>query len=214
MAIYVGDKRYAPYIGDKRRRYMGGGGGILPSGYTQILGVKNTSTAYLPIAVKLGSGVRYELEISATSISSYTGIFSRNSVRNKEIIIFFHAGRQCYFNGGFNLSEGLVSGKKYKIVIDLAMESQYARMYIDDVKVRETSVNVDEGEDMYIFHDSVESRNGWVKGVLNTFKAYSNGELVNDYIPAIRKFDNKVGVYDIASDEFVLSPNGVDFIEP
>ena len=24
MAIYVGNKRYAPYIGDKRRRYMGG----------------------------------------------------------------------------------------------------------------------------------------------------------------------------------------------
>ena len=25
MGIYVGNKRYAPYIGDKRRRYMGGG---------------------------------------------------------------------------------------------------------------------------------------------------------------------------------------------
>ena len=28
MAIYVGDKRYAPYIGDKRRRYMGGGSSL------------------------------------------------------------------------------------------------------------------------------------------------------------------------------------------
>ena len=26
MGIYVGNKRYAPYIGDNRRRYMGGGG--------------------------------------------------------------------------------------------------------------------------------------------------------------------------------------------
>ena len=28
MGIYVGDKRYAPYIGDNRRRYMGGGGDV------------------------------------------------------------------------------------------------------------------------------------------------------------------------------------------
>ena len=43
MGIYVGNKRYAPYIGDKRRRYMGGGI-ILPDGYLKDKGLTPTKS--------------------------------------------------------------------------------------------------------------------------------------------------------------------------
>ena len=195
-----------------RRRYMGGGGGSspLPSGYTQILGVKNTSTAYLP-APTINAGVRYELEIAGHAVGGNTSVFGNNGSSNKEILVFFSNTTTCYLRGGFQVAN-FTKDQKYKIVIDLAMESEYARMYIDDVLVRQTSLNIDTGRDMQIFRDG--SRGGAVYGTMYSFKGYVNNVLINDYIPAIRNSDRKVGVYDIASNEFITSPNGVDFIEP
>ena len=188
-----------------RRRYMGKvDGGILPPGYTQLVGIKNTSTAYLPISVPLGTNVRYELESMGTGPH-----FSYNTTGNKEIIIFYQNNKSCYLNGNFS-APSFSTTSRYKIVIDLARESQYARAYIDDVKVRETSVNINTGASVQLFRDANRGTN--LKITIYAFKAYSGDSLVNNYIPAVRKSDNKVGVYDIASDEFITSPNGVDFV--
>lgn len=192
---------------------MGGvvGGGILPSEYKQIPGIKNSSTAYLPV-LQINTGVRYELEIEASAISTSTGAFGRNAkAHNKEILVFYSSSTQCYLNGGFRVSSFSLN-TRYKIVVDLAMESEYAKMYIDDTLVRQTGINIEAGADMFLFNDS--SRGGTVKGILYSFRGYQNGELVQDYVPAKRKADGKVGVYDIVNNEFITSPNGVDFVEP
>lgn len=48
MGLYVGNKRYAPYIGDKRRRYMGGGGEEpLPQGAVRVEYLQSTGTQYI-----------------------------------------------------------------------------------------------------------------------------------------------------------------------
>jgi len=39
-----------------------------------------------------------------------------------------------------------------------------------------------------------------------------NNELVRDFVPAKRDSDSKYGMYDLVTDTFYLSPNGVDFI--
>ena len=188
-----------------RRRYMSKvDGGILPPGYTQLVGIKNTSTAYLPISVPLGTNVRYELESMGNGPH-----FSWNTSGNREIIIFFQNRTTCYLNGAFS-APNFSTSQKYKIVIDLAHESEYARAYIDDVKVRETTINIDSGASVQLFRDANRGNN--LKITIYAFKAYSGDSLVNNYIPAMRKSDNKVGVYDIASNEFITSPNGVDFV--
>ena len=188
-----------------RRRYMGKvDSEILPPGYTQLVGIKNTSTAYLPISVPLGTNVRYELESMGTGPH-----FSWNTTGNKEIIIFFKNGKTCYLNGAFS-APNFSTTSRYKIVIDLAHESEYARAYIDDVLVRETTINIDSGASVQLFRDA--NRGNSLKITICAFKAYSGDSLVNNYIPAMRKSDNKVGVYDIASNEFITSPNGVDFV--
>ena len=188
-----------------RRRYMGKvDGGILPPGYTQLVGIKNTSTAYLPISVPLGTNVRYEFESMGNSAH-----FSWNTSGNKEIIIFNSGSTRCYLNGAFS-APSFSTTTRYKIAIDLARESEYARAYIDDLLVRETAVNINTGSSIQLFRDANRGNN--LRITIYAFKAYSGESLVNDYIPAMRKSDNKVGVYDIASNEFITSPNGVDFV--
>ena len=46
MAIYVGNKRYAPYIGDKRRRYMGGGGDAQPKPYLAFVAIEDGTFSF------------------------------------------------------------------------------------------------------------------------------------------------------------------------
>ena len=105
------------------------------------------------------------------------------------------------------------SGKSTLIDIVLGLlPPQSGRMYIDDTLVRQTGINIEAGADMFLFKDS--SRGETVKGILYSFRGYQNGELVQDYVPAKRKADGKVGVYDIVNNEFITSPNGVDFVEP
>lgn len=168
------------------------------------MGIKNTSTAYLPISVPLGTNVRYELESMGNGPH-----FSWNTTGNKEIIIFFMNSKSCYLNGNFS-APSFSATTRYKIVIDLARESEYARAYIDDSLVRETSVNINTGSSIQLFRDAY--RGNSLKITIYAFKAYSGEALVNDYIPAMRKSDSKVGVYDIAANEFITSPNGVDFV--
>ena len=45
----------------------------------------------------------------------------------------------------------------------------------------------------------------------NSFKIYDNGKLIRDFIPAKRKSDGVIGMYDLVGRKFYTSPNGVAF---
>ena len=66
MAIYVGDKRYAPYIGDKRRRYMGGKS--LPYD-AEIEYLESTGTQYIDLGFKATREIDIEISINRSSNS-------------------------------------------------------------------------------------------------------------------------------------------------
>lgn len=179
------------------------GTSLLPSGYARLTAIRNNGTAYLPVSVKLNTNVRYELESMGNGSH-----FSWNSTGNKEIIIFRNGSKNCYLNGKFTAPNYSVS-KKYKIVIDLARESNYARAYIDDVLVRQTSINLNTNSSIQLFRDAYRSIS--FKITIYSFKAYSGDTLVNNYIPAKRLSDGVIGVYDVASNTFLASPNGSSF---
>ena len=44
-----------------------------------------------------------------------------------------------------------------------------------------------------------------------SFKIYDNGKLIRDFIPAKRKSDGVIGMYDLVGRKFYTSPNGVAF---
>lgn len=45
----------------------------------------------------------------------------------------------------------------------------------------------------------------------DSFKIYDNGKLIRDFIPAKRKSDGVIGMYDLVGRKFYTSPNGVAF---
>ena len=69
MAIYVGDKRYAPYIGDKRRRYMGGAKGLPYDAEVEYL--ESTGTEFINSMVMPSSTLTTEVEFSVVEGFSF-----------------------------------------------------------------------------------------------------------------------------------------------
>ena len=61
-----------------------------------------------------------------------------------------------------------------------------------------SSVDYNSNYDLYLFHDN--NRNGIFR--LYSCKIYQEGELVRDFIPAIRSTDNAVGLFDNATGVF------------
>ena len=45
----------------------------------------------------------------------------------------------------------------------------------------------------------------------DSFKIYDNGKLIRDFIPAKRKSDGVIGMYDLVGRKFYTSPNGAAF---
>lgn len=61
-----------------------------------------------------------------------------------------------------------------------------------------SAINYSSNYDLYLFHDN--DRNGIFK--LYSCKIYQNGDLIRDFIPAIRSTDNAVGLFDNANNVF------------
>lgn len=80
MAIYVGNKRYAPYIGDKRRRYMGGGSSLPYDAEVEYLESTSTSKQYIDTGITdIWDGLVVTLDISVTDATGERDFFgSRN----------------------------------------------------------------------------------------------------------------------------------------
>ena len=69
MAIYVGDKRYAPYIGDKRRRYMGGGASLPYDAEVEYL--QSSGNQWIEIeSVKYNASNSYRIECGVMNLST------------------------------------------------------------------------------------------------------------------------------------------------
>lgn len=89
MGIYVGDKRYAPYIGDKRRRYMGGGSSLPYDAEVEYL--ESTGTQYI------------DTGIACRSFDQINGMFQADGTKSGNNAYIFFGQGMSYSSYNFEL---------------------------------------------------------------------------------------------------------------
>ena len=195
-----------------RRRVMGKKG-LLPSGYTQVEYIENTSTAYINTGVYTVCDHTFELE---TTISWDTlGGRQLNGSDNTQWI---------GINGNkwdIGVTAGVViAGRWYDVraVVTKGNGVRQTYIYVDGTLILTTNPlslpvprNLQHifiiGSDRYVVgqgkFSSYDKKKKW--------RIIRDGDVIRDYVPCISP-TNVVGMYDTVEGQFYSSPNGVAFI--
>ena len=216
MGIYVGDKRYAPYIGDKRRRYMGGGSAPLPyDAEVEYLVFANTQG----IDTNIISDLSYTFELKV-NISSIT-----NGSENKNKIFTSRAGSadsqsrffeleisssDNYLRPRYNTDKDLTT---YVVSLntDMVISFNTSGQYIVNNEVVKTVTRVSNSTTKHLFvgcNSGIASNCG-ITGKYYYYRLYDGSTLILDFIPVRVGTDGYF--YEKVSGELFKATNNTTF---
>ena len=195
-----------------RRRVMGRKG-LLPSGYTQVEYIENTSDAYINTGIRPYYNTRCVCDLALNSIVQYSYMFGENNDRFTQY--WFRLGTERTFHAGYGVNgtyvspETLATNKIYHIDMDknilLIESSTHTEQHIFPKDSRLVS-----SIPLFIFYSNgTQLYYGKIK--VYNFIIYDDEVLVRNFIPCISP-NNVVGMYDTVEGKFYSSPNGVAFI--
>lgn len=191
----------------RRRTMMGkSGGGILPSGYTQLSYIENTSGAVFQLPLMTDPSVveivfAPDVSSAPSTAGNYSCIFGSN---NNLQLAYQNTGKAYVGNGSASDNVFFADGVKAKVEACFTRTLNNAYYKVDDVDTgRKRAYNVSDAP--YVF-----------SGLKNFYYAYGkmyslkmwNGDnvLVHDLIPCIDP-NNVYGMYDIVGGMFYSSIN-------
>lgn len=203
MAIYVGNKRYALYVGNTRRKVMNIG--LLPDGYVAVDGIMNSTNAYLNTGINGLNTISFDITMSLNesipnNFECFFGMWPTASTGNgmqlllRSNQLYRAEGRNKFSVSGISTMTNLTVGEKYSFTV---------------TQTEPTSVD----NPFYVFarnyggNANTETDKVWIFAL----KIYQGGEIVRDYIPCISP-NQIVGMYDLVSKSFFSSPNNSAFV--
>lgn len=180
---------------------------VLPMSYDRLEYIENTSTAYIDCGLKPMYTFAYEIK---TNIRSSDIILGCKYINDDSDYRIFRTGEgYLYFDVGY---KRVMLPKITKPTFH-AKFGNYFIESLDDTNNKITGSTF--GEDMnkaqvsniFIFYNG----NKYSKGKIWLLKINRNDKTIRDFIPAKRKSDGVVGMYDLVGRKFYISPNGVAF---
>lgn len=188
-----------------RRRYMGGGGSLLPPGYVAVDGIMNSTNAYLNTGINGLNTISFDITMSLNenipnNFECFFGMWPTAGTGNgmqlllRSNQLYRAEGRNKFSVSGISTMTNLTVGEKYSFTV---------------TQTEPTSVN----NPFYVFarnyggNANTETDKVWIFAL----KIYQGGEIVRDYIPCISP-NQIVGAYDLVRKSFFSSPNGSAFI--
>lgn len=188
-----------------RRRYMGGGGSLLPPGYVAVDGIMNRTNAFINTGIGARNAISFDIKMSLdanipNNFECFFGMWPTSSsgngmqllLRNNQL--YRAEGRNKFSVSGISTMTNLTIGERYSFSV---------------TQTETASVN----DSFYVFarnyggNANIETNKVWIFAL----KIYQGGEKVRDYIPCISP-NQVVGMYDLVSNSFFSSPNGSAFI--
>lgn len=193
-----------------RRRVCGGKKGLLPSGYTQVEYIENTSTAYINTGVNGALSNSYEIKFNFPQI-----------IIQQVILGDWYPSNTSTLNTASNNGTMII---KYSVgdlwLVEIAADTNVhifkydgntKKAYIDGISNGKVATRTS-GQKQYLFASNYsDAAKDYAKVRVYYCKMESNGELVRNFIPCISP-TNVVGIYDTVEGKFYSSPNGVAFV--
>lgn len=198
-------------------------GSLLPSGYTQVEYIENTSTAYIDTGVKPSLSLAFEFNIACTKYIS-AGDMTEHSVmgsRNQTgsslgIAIWITTSSIWSYSYGNSLggSPGIRQSLSTNVFYTFEQDKNsikrdgnvlgvFSAQNLRDTSYNITIFNLSNGR------DGMDERTAKIKAKYWIIK--DGDTIIRNYIPCISP-TNVVGMYDTVEGKFYSSPNGVAFI--
>lgn len=196
---------------------------LLPAGYRRLNYIKNPSNAYINtgIAPTSNTGVEVKFSIPPNN-KNYNVVFGcRENSGNTRFFMYVDwnsSPKAIVFGYNSNIDFGsrprITNSDIGKVCIASMNKYNDKSYYYNGIKVGTTpSTLASITRPIFLFAQNayngiISQYNGEIYYVLVT----EGTNKIAFYVPAERLSDNKVGVYDIISKQFLTSPNGTDFI--
>lgn len=179
----------------------------LPTSYERLEYIENTSTAYIDCGLEPKHTFNYEIKTNAVTGNIVFGSSYLNN-DHTDYRFFCTNGKILYFDVGYGRITSPYS-------VTLPYHAKFGNYYIQDLDNETNKVtSLTFGETLYgakLSNLYLLFGYGNVKGKVWLLKINDNGKPIRDFIPAKRKSDGTIGMYDLVGRKFYTSPNGVAF---
>lgn len=198
---------------------QGGGGGTLPSGYTQIDYIEGKGTQWINTGFCATGGCITDFEFTPTNYNDNVTVGSHNpsgnsgNGYNRNQVAFSSSSKvtfaKCSTYGKINFNSQL--GTKYHVVFNTIGQNRIGSIN------GATLVNQTSGTGVLAPVNNITFLHSWYdgsnnKGKLHSLKIYdSSGTLVRDFIPVVRDLDSKPGLYDLVGGTFYTNAGTGEF---
>lgn len=178
----------------------------LPTSYERLEYIENTSTAYIDCGLEPKHTFNYEIKTNAVTGNSVFGTSCLNEYTDYR---FFCVNvNKLYFDVG-----------NYRIIspqgVTFPYHAKFGNYYIQDLDNETNKVTGNTfGETLHgakLGNLYLLFGHGNVKGKVWLLNINDNDKPIRKFIPAKRKSDGVIGMYDLVGRKFYTSPNGVAF---
>ena len=172
---------------------------LLPAGYSKLEYIHGGGKAFIDTGLMPKSTFRYEIKanISASSANIIGADTTTGSYYLRQFSLWF------YFCVGSKTQGGLKYGVDW---MSYPYDIQAGNFYVETNGKRLSSAAFGEDMNGVVITSNLKLFTGWNPiGEMWFAKIWDGGKLVRDYVPAMRKSDNVVGMYDRCEGKFYSS---------
>ena len=164
--------------------------------FKEYLEVGDTAGAYINTNLKFATTHEFEVKLQMYGNQNNNTIHFGRWVSNKDSMVYFYDNKIRWKIG---------AGGEYNADNDLlahVYKATQTQMLVDgvDTEITPNWSNVPINENYYMFKEP--DHNGVINSRIYYVKIWDNGTLIRDFVPAVRKSDNEIGMYDRVNDVF------------
>lgn len=187
---------------------------LLPSGYRQLEYLESTGTQYINTGVLDGENLDFELTVKQRNTNSNWMFFgARYGNKSDEETLLWAISD----NPSQPLRLGYKSTWYYTSFSTEAwhtIKMEGNKLYIDgSLAITFTKSSFSRKYPVYLFAVNLAGASSYSDFIcFSSAKLWNNGNLVRDYVPALRRADNKPGLYDLVNDQFYINSGTGEFL--
>ena len=212
--VYIGAKPFSRvYLGGKPRQVIVGcPKSLLPNEYAQLEYIESTGTQYIDTGIYCTKelSVSVIMQYTSDAISQHNGAILKNNGFKR-----FHFGVDYEGKLGISLQDQTV------VSVSSFALNENIEFYIssNENKINNSSGSGDYSSNLpetltcWLFNRNANftANQNYCHAKLFKCEMWMSGEYVRDFIPAKRKSDGMIGLYDLVSGTFFTDANGGNF---
>lgn len=193
-----------------RRSLLSKKGGILPDDYIQLEYIENNSNAYIDTKYKPTNNTLIDSKLFVTKWGSWNAIFGARGVKSTLAYSLWCSNQSDKLFANFGSTNEHLP---VRATVIHTVKYEYPNLYIDKTAINMGSETFSTPVTLFLFASNENGSARIGKDLrIYYFKIFEADTLIRNYIPAKRKSDGAIGLYDTVNDTFSLSPNGTKFI--